>query len=363
MAQIWSKGEICLEKWRFIDLDLVALPFLHSIEEAIAKEKLQNTLLLWRVNKPCITLGYFQNVYQEVDVSACEKLGIPIIRRMGGGGTGYLTPNVLAYSTIASENSEAIPKNTEKSYEVICNGVTLGLKELTLDATFAPINDVLLNGKKFSGSSQHRSYGMVIQHGFLSIDLNLQDLAKVIRVPMEKLQDKGASSLEERITWINKELKRAGREDIGLDLVKEALRSGFEKALKVSFSDGRLTDKELKAAEEFRKTFESETWNIKPRLFRRVNAQSVYKAKKGVIRVNAHIINGKISEILMTGDYIMHPVEAITDLEAMLRGVKAEEQHVRKTVNEFYKRKKITTLGASPEDFTLAIIKAIKALT
>jgi len=349
-----------VEDWRFIDLDAVELPFLHSIEEAIAKEKLQNTLLLWRVNKPYITLGYFQNVHQEVDVSACKELGIPIVRRMGGGGTGYLTPKVLAYSVIADENSEAIPKDIEKSYEVICNGVTLGLKELGLDATFVPINDILLNGKKFSGSSQHRSYGMVIQHGFMSIDLKLQDLARVIKVPVEKLQDKGASSLEERITWINKELRRAGREEIGLDRIKRALRSGFEKALRVSFSDGPPTDRELKAAEEFRKTFESEAWNIKPRLFRRVNAQSIHKAKKGVVRVNAHIADGKISEILITGDYIIHPVEAITDLEAMLKGGKAEEQSVRKTVNEFYKKKKITTPGASPEDFILAVMKAIE---
>lgn len=351
-----------MEEWRFIDLDAIELPFLHSIEEAIAKEKLQNTLLLWRVNKPYITLGYFQNVYQEVDVSACKELGIPIVRRMGGGGVGYLTPNVLAYSVIANENSEAIPKDIEKSYEVLCKGVTLGLRKLGLDATFAPINNVLLSGKKFSGSSQHRSYGMIIQHGFMTIDLKLQDLLKVIRVPRERLQDKGASSPEEQITWINREMKSMGKKGINLDQIKRALRFGFEKAFKVGFYDSRLTARELEIAKEFRKTFESETWNIKPRLFGRVNAHSIHKAKKGVIRVNAYISEGKIREILITGDYVIHPAQAITDLEGMLKGTEPKEQHIRDVVNKFYERQKITTPGASPDDFTSAIMEAIKSL-
>lgn len=351
-----------MDEWRFIDLDAIELPLLHAIEEAIAKKKLKNTLLLWRVNKPFLTLGYFQNVYQEVDVSACKELGIQIVRRMGGGGTGYLSPTVLAYSIIADEMSEAMPKDIEDSYGVICNGVTLGLKELGLDATFVPINDILLGGKKFSGSSQHRSYGMIIQHGFVSTDLDFQVLAKVIKAPKEKLQDKGVSSFEERITWINKELKKTGREEFSLDQIKRALRLGFEKALAVSFRDGQLTTRELEVVEEFKERFELDTWNLKPRLFKRVNAQSTYKAKKGVIRVNAYIANGKILEILITGDYIMHPVEAIAHLESMLRGGKAEEQSVRKTVNEFYETTKVITPGARPNDFVFAIEKAIENL-
>jgi lipoate-protein ligase A len=349
-----------MEKWRIIDLDAIDLPLLHGIEEAIAKEKLNNTLLLWRVNKPSLTLGYFQNAYQEVDVAAAKELKVQIVRRMGGGGTGYLTPAVLAYSIIADEMSKSIPKEIEKSYEVICNGVTLGLKELGLDATFAPINDILIGGKKFSGSSQHRSYGWIIQHGFISTDLDLQTLARLIKAPKEKLQGKGAVSHEDRITWINKELEKSGRTKLSLNEIKRALRSGFEKALGVSFHDGKLAAIELEIAGDFKQEFEKDTWNLKPRLFHRANALSIHKARKGVIRVNAYIAKGKIREILITGDYIIHPVEAIADLEAKLQNVETNAKQVRKAVNEFYEEKKAITPGASPEDFVMATMKAIE---
>ncbi len=349
-----------MENWRFVDLDALELPLLHAIEESIAKERVRNTLLIWRTNKPFLTLGYFQNVYQEVDVAAAKQLFVPIIRRMGGGGTGYLTPSVLAYSIIADENSEAIPKKIDHSYETICNGVVLGLKKLGLDANFAPINDILIGGKKFSGSSQHRSYGMIIQHGFISTNLDLPALARLIKAPKEKLQDKGALSIEDRITWINKELEKSGRAELSLDEIKRALQSGFEKALGVKFLNEQLTAKELEGAEEFKPRFETDTWNLKPRLFHRVNALSIHKAKKGIIRINAYVINGKILEILITGDYIMHPVEAITDLEAKLQNVQANAKQVRKAVNEFYEEKKAITPGASPEDFVIATMKAIE---
>ncbi len=279
---------------------------------------------------------------------------------MGGGGTGYLTPTVLAYSIIVSEKSNVMPKNVEETYGVICNGVTLGLKELGLDAVHVPINDVLIGGKKFSGSSQHRSYGMIIQHGFITTELDLPTLAKLIKAPKEKLQDKGITKIEDRITWINREIQKAGREPLSLEQIKKAIRTGFEKALKVTFQDSKLTKQELEAAKNFKERFELETWNINPRLFKRVNAASIIKAPKGVIRVNAYVANGKILEIMITGDYMMHPVEAISSLEAMLTGAKTDEQTIRKIVNEFYAKETVITPGASPDDFVKAIMKAKK---
>ncbi len=347
-----------LEKWRFVDLDAIELSFLHAIEESIANKKIKNTLLLWRADKPYLTLGYFQNVYEEVDVEAAKKLGIPIIRRMGGGGTGYLTPHVLAYSIIADEKSRSMPKNVEETYRVICNGVVLGLKELGLDATFTPINDVLIGGKKFSGSSQHRSYGMIIQHGFITTEMDLPTLALLIKAPKEKLHDKGVTKIEDRITWINKEILKAGREPLSLDLIKKAIRTGFEKALKITLPEEELMDEELEPTVSDDR-FEQDTWNINPRLFKRVNARYIHKAKKGVIRVNAYVADNRIKEIMITGDYMMHPVEAIASLETRLKGVRVDESLIRQAVTSFYESEPVTTPGASPADFIIAITKAL----
>jgi len=53
-----------------------------------------------------------------------------------------------------------------------------------------PINDILIGGKKFSGSSQHRSYGMIIQHGFITTEIDLPTLALLIKLPKRNFRIK-----------------------------------------------------------------------------------------------------------------------------------------------------------------------------
>lgn len=202
---------------------------------------------------------------------------------------------------------------------------------------------------------------MIIQHGFITTEIDLPTLALLIKAPKEKLQDKGVTKIEDRITWINKEILKAGRELLSLDQIKKAIRTGFEKALKTTLPEEELTDEELEPTISDDR-FEQDTWNINPRLFKRVNATYIHKAKKGVIRVNAYVADNRIIEIMITGDYMMHPVEAISSLEAMLRGVKTAEPSVRKVVNLFYQKEAVTTPGATSEDFVTAIMKAINGM-
>jgi len=56
---------------------------------------------------------------------------------------------------------------------------------------------------------------------------------------------------------------------------------------------------------------------------------------------------------------MMHPVEAISSLERMLRGVKIDEPSIRKAVNLFYHEEAVTTPGATSKDFITAIISAV----
>jgi lipoate-protein ligase A len=203
-----------LENWRYIDLDITTLAQVHAIEEALAEQKNGNIFLLWRVDKPAMTIGYFQNVYEEIDVEKAKEMNVTFTRRLGGGGAGYLTSNVLAYSIIVDEQSKIMPKKVEETYAFICNGIVLALKELGISAVHIPINDVMIDGKKFSGSSQHRSFGMIVQHGFISAETDLVGLGKLIKTPKEKLQAKNIARIEDRITWINKEIEKAGKSEL-----------------------------------------------------------------------------------------------------------------------------------------------------
>jgi hypothetical protein len=81
------------------------------------------------------------------------------------------------------------------------------------------------------------------------------------------------------------------------------------------------------------------------------------------MRVNAFVVDNTIAEIMITGDYLMHPVEAITALEAKLKGVKTDEKSIRQAVEAFYKETAVNTPGAGADDYIAAIMKALNPPT
>ncbi|RLI04471.1 hypothetical protein DRO26_04515 [Candidatus Bathyarchaeota archaeon] len=349
-----------IEDWRFIDLDLIQIERLHGIEEAIARSRRSKpTVLFWRADRPVITLGYFQKVEEEINLAKCKELGIGVVRRITGGGAILIGPETPAYSVIVKEDNPVVPKEIEKSYEVICEGLVRGIKKFGLPVYFAPINDVQIENRKLSGSAQTRIWGKIVQHGFLNLNLDIQTLLEVLNVPKEKLQDKGVSSLEERVTWVNKELNRFEKPPTTVENLKSCLKEGFKEALNVNLVDGKLTKTEKKNAEVYAKKFFMDDWNYRPDLFKVANARAVYKAKKGVVKVSAYVENNIIKDILITGDFFVYPEEKFLGFSQSLVGVSVDRESLTNAVNKFFEENKLNPVGITTNDFIEAIFQTV----
>lgn len=68
---------------------------------------------------------------------------------------------------------------------------------------------MLIDGKKFSGSSQRIWKGRVLHHGTLLFDSDLTVLSRALRVPPDKLLQKGVASVRGRVTNIKDYLPQA----------------------------------------------------------------------------------------------------------------------------------------------------------
>ena len=62
-------------------------PFYNQAFEEFVFETFRDddVFLLWQ-NSPAVVVGSYQNICREVHVQTLRKLGIPIVRRMSGGG-------------------------------------------------------------------------------------------------------------------------------------------------------------------------------------------------------------------------------------------------------------------------------------
>lgn len=63
---------------------------------------------------------------------------------------------------------------------------------------------------------------------------------------------------------------------------------------------------------------------------------NLYKARKGLIRVDAEVENNTIIGIKLTGDFFMVPEEALLFLERHLRGVELDRKLLKNAISTFY---------------------------
>lgn len=252
------------ETWRFLDLGIIDPPTSSAVGEAIllarSKKIVPDTLFLYQRDPPACSIGYFQAVENVVDVEECRRLGIDISRRITGGGAIYSDKENLTYNIVVSENNKKISKDILKSYEVLCRGVVESLKMLGLDARFKPVNDILVDGRKISGSSQTRRKKVVLHHGTLLVKTDIKTMSKVLKVSKEKMSDKIAKSIEERVINLETALKKKPN----IELIKNFLKKGLEKALDIELVPGELSEYEKQLIDKLiREKYSTREWNFR----------------------------------------------------------------------------------------------------
>ena len=206
-------------------------------------------LRLYGWKPPAVSIGYFQSLEQEVDVKKCEDLGIDVVRRITGGGA-VLHEQELTYSFI----TKIFPNSIKESYKIICEPVVMCLNNLGFDAEFSPLNDITVKNKKVSGNAQTRRNNVLLQHGTILLDINIDKMFSVLKVPSEKIKDKTIQDAKERVMG----LKRSFHE------VASMLWQSFGQSFHAQvFRDSVKTDEFIEA--EIMKKFKYRThdWNYR----------------------------------------------------------------------------------------------------
>jgi len=253
-----------VEKWRLLDADLVdpvnGVATVEAVGIARSKKLVPNTIIFWRPTTAFVCLGYFQLFREEVFADECEKRGIQIVRRILGGGTGYVDSKQLLYDVVMGSDHIMIPiaSNIDRMYKYVLSGVMQGLREMGFkDVELMPDYNfaIWLNGKKVSGNAATGLSGAQVVGGSLLVDFDFETLSRVFRNPFKNLKP-GINNLEEGLTCINRELAQR----VELPEVKKAVKTGFEKALRIQLNMGRFIKKETKLIQELVPKFKSRDW-------------------------------------------------------------------------------------------------------
>jgi lipoate-protein ligase A len=255
--------------WRLLKLETKNAYMNMAIDEAIFRARIENlvpnTLRFYRWKPSAVSIGKFQKMEDEVHLESCRKHGVDVVRRITGGGTVYHdAEGEITYSVVANKKDLNVRDITDV-YAKIYAGIVEALKILGINADFNEGDarncpNLTVKGKKISGSAQSHKKGVVLQHGTILLDVDLEKMFTFLRVPWAKTCIDAVNVAKHKITSIKKETGKI----FSLEEVNRALIEGYRRAFKAELLDGELTSYERELAEKLcREKYVTDAWSFR----------------------------------------------------------------------------------------------------
>ena len=180
---------------------------LHTLQED------QIILYLWQ-NQHTVVIGRNQNAWKECSTAKLEADGGKLARRLSGGGAVYHDLGNLNFTYLMGSKQYDL----ERQLSVILSAV----RNHGIAATFSGRNDVVADGRKFSGNAFYHGQRASFHHGTLLVNVDLAGLQDYLTVSRDKIAAKGVDSVRSRVVNLT-ELKST----ITIDSLRESLMSSF----------------------------------------------------------------------------------------------------------------------------------------
>lgn len=170
--------------------------FYLAMEEFVARNvTADDCLFYWQV-EPSVVLGRNQLVSNEVNVNYCRSHGIGMFRRKSGGGCVYADNDNVMFSFITGGDNVGLTFNRYMQMMVLM------LRRMGVEATADGRNDILIEGRKVSGTAFYHIPGRNIVHGTMLFDTDMDNMTRSITPPGEKLASNGVDSVRRRVALL-----------------------------------------------------------------------------------------------------------------------------------------------------------------
>ncbi|MDT2849613.1 lipoate--protein ligase [Vagococcus carniphilus] len=297
-----------------------------AIETYLVQEMpVEEPILLFYINEPSIIIGRNQNTIEEINTDYVEKQGIHVVRRLSGGGAVYHDAGNLNFSFIMPDDGESF-----RNFGKVTQPIIDALHDMGVDgAELKGRNDLVIDGKKFSGNAMYSTNGRMFAHGTLMFDSDVNEVVNALKVRKDKIESKGIKSIRSRVTNIKPYLTDTHQNMSTKDFRQEILLKIFETDSLDDVNVYKLTDKDWEKINAISdKLYRNWDWN-----YGRSPEFDLVRRKRftiGSIEAKMNVSEGEIKEIRIFGDFF--GLGEISDVENVLRGIKYDKEAVKEAV-------------------------------
>lgn len=193
-----------------------------ALEEYLFESPFEGvTFFLWQ-NRRTVVIGRSQNAYRECRVEELERAGGRLARRASGGGAVYHDLGNLNFTFCCPEPLFDLTRQLSVLMKAVSS--------FGLTATFSGRNDLLAEGRKFSGNAFRHARGRAMHHGTLLVNENMEELSRFLNVDPEKMASKGVKSVRARVVNLA---------DLCPALTVQALKKALIRAFEEEYGESR----------------------------------------------------------------------------------------------------------------------------
>ena len=153
------------------------------LDQAEAAGRPTETLRLWESGQRAAIAGRSSALASEVDVDACRRAGVEVVRRSSGGAAVVVGPGCLLYSLILSYELRPDLRMIDRAHEFVLGRLAAALSRLAAGVVCAGTSDLAIEGRKFSGNSVRCKRTHFLYHGTVLYEMPLAWIGELLRQP------------------------------------------------------------------------------------------------------------------------------------------------------------------------------------
>lgn len=147
-------------------------------------------LYLWQ-NERTVVIGRNQNPWKECRTALLAEEGGHLARRLSGGGAVFHDRGNLNFTFLVRETDYDVSRQLSV-IETACRSLGIPVER-------SGRNDLLADGRKFSGNAFCKHEGRCYHHGTLMVDVDMEMVQRYLSPSKAKLAAKGVDSVRSRV--------------------------------------------------------------------------------------------------------------------------------------------------------------------
>jgi lipoate-protein ligase A len=272
----------------------------------------RESLVLCSPARPYVSVGYFQDPSQELDLEHCRRAGLPVFRREVGGGAVYLDRNQIFWQVVLKRDNPLVSLARQNFYGRLLAPVVKVYRRLGVNASIKPVNDVAVGDKRIAGTGAGEIGDCVVFVGNIMRHFDCAAMAEVISAPDPAFRQMFYHSLATQLTSLRGELGREQESRLKDNQIYELLVDEFAKV--TGPLEPRLVDHDLRRTmTRLSRRMLSRPWTYHPRKekpFRQLKVRAGMflhhwekESAQGPIKAQFTSLEGKAIDIRLQGPW------------------------------------------------------------